>query len=207
MKPADREKFADLIVGIMSVYKQEVSRIQLEVWWTVLKGYDLDVVNQALSNHVADPDAGMYPPKPADVVKHLGGTTKDRAVLAWHKTMDGVRTCGPWKSVVFDDPIVHRVITDLGGWPDFCKVTDKELPFLQKRFEEAYRAYAFKGDVPEHPAKLIGVFEAQNNFNGWGDDPRAKKTAEPVLIGDLHGCRLIESGASAPSIQKLLERA
>lgn len=204
MKQSDRQKFADLMGGIYAIYRAELSEVVLETWWQLFKSYDLDAVDHALKLHVLNPDTGQFIPKPADIVRMAGGTTKDSAILAWSKVNDGIRRIGNYSSIVFDDPIIHRVIQDMGGWPTVCSTTEKEYPFLQRRFEEAYRAYKVRGEVPVHPSRLIGTIEAQNGFMGY---TIGKDYPDPVkLIGEPNACKLISSGAMLPKPLALPER-
>ena len=68
------------------------------------------------------------------------------------------------------------MITDLGGWVTFCRTETDELPHLQRRFCDSYRAYARRPDVA-YPAKLIGDHETGNALHGY-------ENPGPTLIGD-----------------------
>jgi hypothetical protein len=55
------------------------------VWWQGLRQFDLDGVRVALGQHCMNPDSGQFPPKIADVVKMMGGSSLDSALVAWSK--------------------------------------------------------------------------------------------------------------------------
>ena len=110
------EKFHDGMVGVMSFYGKDLSRFALDVWWSALRNYDLAAVTQAFNRWLSNPDQGQFQPKPADVIKMLSGSTQDKAFAAWAKVDRAVRSVGAYASVAFDDPIIHRVIHDMGGW-------------------------------------------------------------------------------------------
>ncbi|EOW9280235.1 TPA: hypothetical protein PX780_003569, partial [Vibrio cholerae] len=84
---------------------------------------------------------------------------------------------GAWTSVMFDDALIHRVISDMGGWVELCKVDDREYPFKQKEFLTRYQAYLLRDEVGEYPRLLQGIADHQNQQKGF--DMQA-----PVAVGD-----------------------
>lgn len=176
MQEQDKAKFSTLVTEVLAFYRQDVSRFAMSVWWEACKGFDFEQVAKAFNAHAVDPERGQFAPKPADVVKALAGTKTDRARLAWGKAFDAMQRVGAYQSVAFDDPVIHAVIEDLGGWTKVCRSDMEQLSYMEHRFCEAYRAYATRPDV-EYPAKLIGEFEAINRHEG-------RKVAPPILIGN-----------------------
>jgi len=176
MQESDKAKFSTLVTEVLAFYRQDVSRFAISVWWQACSGFDFEQVSKAFSAHAVDPERGQFAPKPADIVKALAGTKTDRARVAWGKAFDAMQRVGAYRSVVFDDPVIHAVIEDLGGWTKVCRSDMDELSHLERRFCEAYRAYSGRADMA-FPAKLIGEFEAVNRHEG-------RKVAPPVLIGD-----------------------
>lgn len=194
MTPNDFEKFSEGVQGVYSFYGKEVSAFALDVWWSALKAYDLAAVIQAFNRHLMNPDTGQWLPKPADIVKMFGGRTQDKALQAWSKVDKAVRTVGPHQSVAFDDPVIHRVLQEMGGWIGFGQKSEDEWPFVAKEFENRYRSYAMRGEVPEYPPVLIGVAEAYNEQKGF-------KSAPPMLIGNPNQAQLVmENGSKTPMI-------
>lgn len=195
MRNTDRPRFASTLAAVYSLYRVEMSEAVLQMWWAALSGYEMDAVASALTSHTSNPDSGQFLPKPADVVKALGGTTKDAAIVAFAKVVDGVKSVGSWSSVAFDDPIIHRVLEDLGGWTVVCATNEKEWAFLEKRFVDAYRAWRSKGDVPPHSARLPGRTEIANVAAGYTDAEVPLK-----LIGDRAVARAIADGTTKPAL-------
>lgn len=176
MTDQDKREFKELITSVLAFYRQDASTFALQVWWAACEHYDMEQVRRALNAHAVDPERGQFAPKPADIVKALAGTKTDRARVAWGKAFDAMQRVGAYQSVAFDDPVIHAVIEDLGGWTKVCRSDMDELSHLERRFCEAYRAYSGRPDMA-FPAKLIGEFEAINRHEG-------RKVAPPVLIGD-----------------------
>ncbi len=77
MQAEDFDKFRDGISGVMAFYGgKTVFGFALDVWWNSLKAHDLPAVVNAFNRHVANPDTGQFPPKPADITT-LEGPTED----------------------------------------------------------------------------------------------------------------------------------
>lgn len=200
MQPTDRPAFAELIHGVHDFYGRDVSKFTLEVWWQAMKNYDLATVRDALGRHCMNPDTGQFLPKPADVVRMLGGTTKDAALVAWAKVQRAVSYVGSWQSVVFDDPLIHRAIDDMGGWVWLCSQDEKEWPFVEKRFCDHYRVYRLRSEVPAYPPKLTGRTDLGNVSLGFGE-------AKPVLVGDRAACeRVMAEGSSEHALVHIAAR-
>lgn len=189
MTATDRRGFAELLAGVYALKSKSLSEAVLEIWWRSLAGYDLAAVADALGRHVTNPDTGQFLPMPADVVKMLGGTTKDASLIAWSKLDMAVRRIGSWTTVVFDDPLIHRVVDELGGWVWLCSQTEKEWPFVERRFCEHYRVYRARGETPPYPAKLVGATDA-------GNVSRGHEEQQPALIGDPWACAQVIAGGS-----------
>lgn len=194
MTQDDFEKFEDLLSGVGEIYGKTLSEFALSLWWGALKNYDLAAIRNALHRHVVNPDNGQYMPKPADVVWMIGGTSTDSAMIAWTKVDKAVRQVGTWQDVVFDDPLIHRVIDDMGGWIEFGKKTEDEWPFVAKEFETRYRGYASRGITPEYKGVLTGIANANNSRHGFD-------CGKPVLIGDPEKARrVIRMGGDTPQM-------
>ena len=202
MQPTDHARFVELLRGVYDFYGRDVSEFTLEVWWEAVKHLDLAAIAQAFTQHCRNPDAGQFPPKPADIVRHLGGTTQDAALQAWAKVDRAIRTVGTYASVVFDDPIIHAVVSDMGGWAWFGRQSGDEWPFVAKQFETRYRGFRTRGDVGSYPPVLIGLAEADNAHRGMRSDA-------PVLLGNPDQARrVMEAGSqSAGLIVTPLDRA
>lgn len=194
MQTDDFQKFHDGITGVMGFYGRSVSNFALDVWWTALKGHDLAAIVDAFNRHLANPDAGQFPPKPADIIRMLQGSTQDSALRAWVKVDQAVRRVGTYVDVVFDDALIHRVIQDMGGWVALGTKREDEWPFVAKEFENRYRGFRSRNECPEYPACLVGIATAHNNQKGF-------KTEPPVLIGNEQLARhVLRGGSDRPAL-------
>lgn len=183
MTPQDKPDFAGLLTDALAFYRRDVSAFALSVWWSACQPFDIEQVRKALTAHAMDPERGQFPPMPADIVRQLQGTQTDRSLLAWGKVLQAIQRVGAYQSVVFDEGAIHATIEDMGGWTKVCRSTMDELPHLQRRFTETYRAYARRPDLT-FPPKLIGAHEAENALAG-------RRVAAPVLIGNAQAAQQV----------------
>lgn len=206
----DRRGFAVLMEAIYGFYRQDLSDTTLAIWWASMRQFDLDAVREALNRHVMNPDTGQWLPKPADVVKMLGGTTLDAALMAWTKVDAAIRGVGSYMSVVFDDALIHVVIEEMGGWVILCQTKEKDYPFRANEFQNRYRAYRSRGELPTYPSRLIGLTEGTNGDrfkHVQGDTEYLRFIGEPaaaqlVLKGGVVG-RSVRIGTIGQAVQTL----
>lgn len=192
MTPNDSESFTALVGDVYAFYRQDYSDFAARVWWQAMQPFDFAAVADAFNRHCVNPDAGQFMPKPADIVKMLQGSTQDAALVAWAKLDRAIRTVGTYQSVAFDDPIIHRVVTEMGGWIGFGTKTEDEWPFVRNEFVNRYRGYRTRNEIPEYPPHLIGISEAQNVKNGFS-------APAPLLLGDATRAKQVcDGGSNAP---------
>lgn len=178
MQPNDRAEFARLLTDVMAYYRQDCSPFVLGLWWNACQSFDMDQLSRALTRHATDPERGQFAPKVADIVRILSGTVSDRANLAWGKAHEAMGAVGAYTDVVFDDPAIHAVIEDMGGWPKVCRGEIKDLSYAQHRFCEAYRAYAGRGTF-DYPRRLMGDRSPDVEY-----EKKGLPMPRPALIGD-----------------------
>lgn len=191
MRQSDRNNFAELLTDAMAFYGKDVSTFALSVWWEACSSFEFEQVARALTRHAMDADRGQFAPKPADIVRQLSGTSTDKAQIAWGKAFDAAGRVGAYTDVVFDDPAIHAVIEDLGGWPKFCRSETGNLSYLQHRFCESYRAY-FGRESFEYPRRLTGDRSPDDIYQKRGLPP-----PKQAVIGDIEKARIVFRGGQA----------
>lgn len=191
MRTDEMKRFQKLLADVLAFYRQDVSDFALSVWWQSCAGFEFEQVSKALTAHAMDPDRGQFAPKPADLVRALRGTVADRSLVAWGKLLSAIQHVGAYRSVCCDDSAIHAAVVDMGGWQQVCRSEVDDLPFVQKRFCEAHRAYSQRKDMP-YPPLLVGVSDDTNRNSGYPVDP-------PVLIGEPDTARsVMRLGKSGP---------
>lgn len=193
----ERRKFAALLTALSDYYKSEISKAVAGLYWEGLKQFDYEAIEKACWAHTQLPDeAGRWMPRIGDIIRMIGGGTDDQSAQAWSKVDTAIRTRGTWDDVAFDDPLIHRVIADMGGWVLVGSKDDKEWPFVAKEFQARYRAYRQRGEIPDYPPRLIGIANAQNGAQG-------EQKLPTILIGDPEKARaVILSGGSSVRLVK-----
>lgn len=119
-------------------------------------------------------------PKPADIIRHIDGDSENNAYKAWSKVESAIQHIGSYETIIFDDPIIHCVIVDMGGWTKLCSTLSKEMPFKTGEFVKRYRGYLRKKPEKFHN-KLIGKFEQHNHVNRYGD----QFIDSPVVVKEI----------------------
>lgn len=195
MQPQDKDAFAELMILTSEMYerKEKPSVPMLRMYFAALERFSLDDVRAGLNGHIQNPDNGQFFPKPADIIRCIGGSSDTKALGAWSKVDKAIRCVGSYQTVIFDDPLIHAVIRDMGGWVMLCSVDEREYPFKCNEFVKRYRGFAIT--PPEnYPKQLLGIAQSHNEANGHDVSP-------PVLIGDEKKAALTyERGESGPGI-------
>jgi len=173
------DEFCELLDTVAEQYGKTMTMSLKMLYWQGLHDVDFEAVRESLFRHIRNTDKdGDFMPKVSNIRKMIEGSTEDSSLVAWAKVDKALRHVGTYQSVVFDDPIIHRVVYDMGGWIQFGTKTDDEWPFVGKEFQTRYRGFKSRGIVPEYQSRLIGMAEAHNSKEGYMIDP-------PKLIGNV----------------------
>jgi len=196
MQDNDSARFLALMTGICEYYGKEISKAVISLYWNGLKQFDYPAIEKAFWEHTQNPDTGQFMPKIADIMKMLQGRTTDQASIAWSKVDEAVRRVGTYRDVVFDDPLIHRVIQDMGGWIKLGTIDEKEWPFIERHFQTRYQGYKLRNDVPEYLPSLTGISNAQNAKEGFLKE-------EPVLLGNKEKAQQVLLGGNTNSVLQI----
>ncbi len=158
MQKGDLPQFLILIANIGELYGKAVSGPLTDIYWETLKSFELEDLRRAFSAHVCNPDCGQYFPKPADIVKFIEGGGETKALQAWTKVENAIHWVGSYESLAFDDPIIHSVIEDMGGWVKLCALSLEELPFRALDFQKRYMGFVIR-KPSRYPRYLCGIAE------------------------------------------------
>lgn len=187
MKQEHFDEFCQLLDNVAEQYSKTLSPNLKSLYWQGLHDVEFEAVRDALFRHIRNTDKdGDFMPKVSNIKKMIEGSTEDSSLVAWAKVDKELRTTGTWVSVVFDDSLIHRVITDMGGWIQLGMKTDDEWPFVGREFQNRYRGYKARSMDPEYPSHLIGIAESGNNNQGFKSDP-------PKLLGGIEKAKQVMS--------------
>lgn len=176
MRLGDKAEFTKLLVSVGGLYQQTINEEVAELYWNTLKSYVLKDITAAIACYM---EQGQTMPTPADICRYFLQIAQATVQTAWGKVARATKHVGSYKSVVFDDALIHCVIDDMGGWEKICGITNEELPEHVKEFEEHYIRYL--NEPPKtYPRILKGFIDLSNETNGYAH------RAPIVLIGDKH---------------------
>lgn len=194
MKSNDFEKFGEMLVAVGDLYGKSMSEMSIGLYFNALKEYDLSAVRQAFDRYVKNPDSGQFMPKPADLIRMMQGTSLDASMAAWAKVDKAVRQIGTYTSVVFDDPLIHRAIADIGGWVKLGQKTEDEWPFVARDFQNVYKGYAHRNEIPDYDPVLMGITDCYNSAEGYGKQG-------PRLIGNAEQAHQVMLGGTSSRVE------
>lgn len=179
MREHEKADFAIMMTAVAELYSKKMSSASLSIYWAALERFSLVDIRRAITQHVNNADVGQFMPKPADIVRYLEGDSQTHALQAWSKVESAIRHIGSYDSIAFDDPIIHRVIADMGGWIKVCSISIKEMPFCSQEFIKRYQGYLHRKPA-KYPKYLVGGLEHGNQTNSYD----GIVNTVPVLIGD-----------------------
>lgn len=192
MVESEQKEFVSTLTAVADYYGKELSTGVIDLYWQGLREYDLPAVLKAMWTHAKNPDTGQFMPKIADIAKVMEGRTADQAALAWAKVDAAMRRVGTYASVVFDDAVIHRVLSDMGGWTLLGNKSDEDWPFVAREFQNAYRGYKMRDETPDYTPVLSGLAQLHNSSEGF-------KSQAPILIGDeSKAMKVMRGGTDAP---------
>ena len=177
MESSRFESFGNLLRATAEMQTQgrlEITEIIFRMWVKGLQDWSYSEVEAAFSRFLLT-DSRM--PTLNDIARILRGSEEDQTLGALIKVERAIGQHGSYATVVFDDPIIHIVISDLGGWIRTCRQTEQEFTWWKKDFRERYLHQLRSGEAFDIPTKLFGIFD-QTNL------PLGCKPQKPAVIGD-----------------------
>lgn len=158
-------KFKKLIAVISETYDEPFSGAKVLLWWGVFKKFTVEQFEEALYKHISCTEAGMFNPKPANIIKFITGTTKDieqaasdRAELAWSIIERDISRIGGYGSLKLDDKQALAAVKAIGGWGTLCSGREDQLTWKKKEFISSYLCYE-RTPIEDLPKSLPGYVE------------------------------------------------
>lgn len=185
MNQDDKSRFGQLITALAANWRKEFDRANITIYWLGLKDLTFDQVQDAIALALRE---SKFMPSVAELREFVLGGASNRIQNAWlllNRTMD---TQGPYKSVDFEDKVINAAVRSLGGWVSLFDWKQAEWDrFAFARFEKAYRAFASRPVGIESGARLIGLVEQRNSFQGHSlvsDSPNVYLGAPVAICAD-----------------------
>lgn len=200
MTDDDLEAFSKELLTIGEAFyekwdKRQIAPEAVMIFFEALREHSLQDVLRALRLHVKTPIRCKFWPKPGDIEELISGSRAIASLEAWTKVEAAIRRHGRYRSVVFDDALVHVVVDDMGGWSRLCEVpTEKDMEFQRQEF---CRRYEGARSVRDFPAVLLGLLD--------GEALRSKQSlSRPVLIGSAAAAEAVFERGVLPGPRQAL---
>lgn len=177
MKQNDLPEFAKFLVVIGELYSKSILDYLIGIYWEALQNFDLIEIKHAFEIHIRDPNSGQFFPKPADLIKIMS-KCKNTANKAWNKVEYAILNFGIYRSVKFDDPLIHTTIVAMGGWMKICSTLLKDKPWLARKFKQQYKELENQTSI-EPPKYCCGLLESMNSNHDY-------ITEVPVFISNVY---------------------
>ncbi|HBB9211343.1 TPA: hypothetical protein JRS25_004117 [Escherichia coli] len=164
------------------LYEMKLTKALAEIWIRTLSLYSPEEIDRATVNYVKNTDKGRFKPKPSDIIEMIEGDSESASLEAWTTAEEAMRKYGAYYSVTFSDKIILSVISDMGGWQEFCSMQESEVPFKRNEFSKRYKGKRATKNFEVKEPVLIGISDSYNIRLGF------KKSPSVNMIGDKKIC-------------------
>ena len=209
MQKLTKEGLLAVVELLEEEFETEVSDKKFNMYFTLLGDISDDVLKKGVFNMLQNRKYNQHKfPKVSEIREFCIGNKNDvlqnKAEIAKDLIINGIQKHGQYKSVAFEDPVIHAVIKSrLGGWIKACTMEREELNnFLKFDFENAYKAYTGRG-IGIVDKVLRGRAEIENN--GKYEAIEYKPIGDADKINRWHGeIERLENGVNG-DIKRLAE--
>lgn len=164
-----RAEFSRALSLLTAAVGRPMPEEQLAAWYALLGDLTPDELKRGLVETLRTHQFAGFPT--VGTIRSNSGcvthTAKGDPLLAWQAVRDAIRRVGAYDSPRFEDPVIHAVIRELGGWVAVCDTPSDEMQWLEKRFSAAYAAMASVRLPSDQTARLTGLSEIDNSRGGY----------------------------------------
>lgn len=174
------EKFNQYMAILGEIVGQTPATEKIKIYWKILSEYQGKDIFNAFDQLLRQPRLLKFP-VPGDIIALFAEDIEAKALTAWQKVKLGIRRAGYMHSVKFDDPVIHNVLSGMGGWKNFCSLEEEDERFYRPQFLKAYAAFSrleAQGRLQVIPY-LPGEAEIHNTGHG-----QEKHVRQPMEITD-----------------------
>jgi hypothetical protein len=165
-----------------------VEKPTFKVWRRLLEDLDDEPFLSAMTRLCRE-EQQLYPGTNIVALIRERAVGSCSGIVALSILEEAMRRYGPYKSIIFADPIIHLVVNRMGGWVRLCVIEAEEWRFMRRDFERLYNA-AVKEPIPEDqiPESLPGIYEIGNAASGHAD--------HKIYLVDLRREKSLQAGES-----------
>ncbi len=161
----DKKLFLQSLNSLESAFDEKVSEDRAKIYWDILKGYSDREIKKSVIRSIREL---KFFPKVSEIIEMIEGNIEDEAEVAWLILKEKIERYDGYISVSFpDSPAIGSVVEALGGWIKMCDTTIEEEKWIKKEFIKLYPIMKRRSN---HPEKLLGIFELENNQKGYSEE-------------------------------------
>lgn len=163
----DNQNFKQVLATLGETYNRSITKLTAKAYWSALKNYSNEQVEQAVIDYISDPDVSQFWPQPGGLIAKIEGNSKqkeisvtDRALEAWSQILNEIRRVGAYGSLELDDKVALKAAQSIGGWQTICHSTEDALKtWKRKEFISAYQTFVGADNLP---SSLAGIGQRNN---------------------------------------------
>lgn len=151
MKPSDRKKFVEVVLGFAELKGKALSAPALELYWRAMQNWPLEDFLAAAEQLVRTSEF-MPTPKDFEDLRKAGRPTAGEAWLEARACARGWRERYPVRT---GDQLIDRVVAAIGGYRAIAMCDLDRMGFLERRFAEHFESMQDAQDVREAVPQLL----------------------------------------------------
>lgn len=142
MIQADKQTFAQIVMGFAELKGKQLSKPALELFWNSMQHWPIEDF-QAAANQLIRTCEFMPTPKHFEDLRKAGRATVGEA---WLKAKDAAGSCYVGGAIGYGsggscgDPLIDRVVRAVGGYRAIAMCDSDKLGWLEKRFAEHFES-------------------------------------------------------------------
>ena len=160
----NKKLFLQSLNSLESAFGEKVNEDRAKIYWDILKGYSDLNIKKAVIRSIREL---KFFPKISEIIEIIEGNIEDEAEIAWLILKEKVERHDGYMSVSFpENPVIGSVVEALGGWITICDTPVGEEKWVKKEFIKLYPIMKRRNN---HPEKLTGIIELENNQKGYSE--------------------------------------
>jgi len=211
MRTEDKADFTKLLAATMAVYERQITSGFVDIFFSALGQYPLEVVREALNRHLQDPEGGRFAPKPADLIRQVvtakasdGRPGRDEAWAIAQKSLDESETVVTSEEILeamsIARPLLDGLNDKVAARMAFVEAYDR-IVGVKRASGEKFEWFVSLGENKERRAPAIKAAQVAGLLSG----PKAAALIEmhsetPITADGLAIAGLLggPSGAAKP---------
>jgi hypothetical protein len=150
-------KFKKQLATIARHYRFDLSIDDLQLWAECLGCYQIDILSEALKNHLR---TGDFFPRISDIEKQIQKLNQlnTAAEEAWIVLLKNLT-----RSEAGEDAVTKKIVQSMGGAVHLGSCTQRDLDFKRKEFLELYNSYSERKEYKQIDSKALNLTLDERN--------------------------------------------